>query len=332
MHICVHENGVSEWGEVTAMNSNTHYDRHRQKSLAFAKLLSYNEGKERRRIVLGLRKKKTLDELTISDDFMFGAVMSNPKRCKPLLEMILNVKIKKIEYPELQKTIDKKYGSKGIRLDVYVEDDENTVYNIEIQATKYKYLAKRMRYYQGLIDLNIIDKGEEYSSLKKSFVIFICTHDPFEEGRYVYTFENRCMEDPDIAFGDDTTKIILNTEGTVGDISDDLRATLRYIAGDGPQTEYTKGLDEEVVDVRGSEKWRREFMTLLMRDKENKKLGRYEMAVSVVRNEFGNLDDDRIMNMVKVSREEYDLILNCIADHPDWDDEDVADWLIKEYE
>ncbi len=59
---------------------------------------------------------------------------------------------------------------------------ENTVYNIEIQATKFKYLAKRMRYYQGLIDLNIIDKGEEYSSLKKSFVIFICTYDPFGGG------------------------------------------------------------------------------------------------------------------------------------------------------
>lgn len=65
-------------------------------------------------------EKKTLEELTISDDFMFGAVMSNPKRCKPLLEMILRVKIKKIEYPELQKTIDKQYGSKGVRLDVYM--------------------------------------------------------------------------------------------------------------------------------------------------------------------------------------------------------------------
>ena len=30
---------------------------------------------------------KTLDELTIVDNFMFGVVMRNPKRCKPLLEM-----------------------------------------------------------------------------------------------------------------------------------------------------------------------------------------------------------------------------------------------------
>ena len=75
---------------------------------------------------------KQLEELTIVDDFMFGAVMKNPKRCKPLLEYILGVKIKKIEYPELQKTIDKQYKSKSVRLDVYVEDDKHTVYNIEI--------------------------------------------------------------------------------------------------------------------------------------------------------------------------------------------------------
>ena len=282
---------------------------------------------------MGKRKKKTLEELTISDDFMFGAVMSNPKRCKPLLEMILNVKIKKIEYPELQKTIDKQYGSKGIRLDVYVEDDENTVYNIEIQATMFKYLAKRMRYYQGLIDLNIIDKGEDYSSLKKSFVIFICTYDPFGEGRYVYTFENRCLENPVLSFGDDATKIILNTEGTVGDISEDLRATLRYFAGDGPQTEYTKGLDEEVADVRESEKWRREFMTLLMRDKENKKLGRYEKMVEAIKNgTIRGLSVTDLSGILGVSEDLVNAVLDCSAAHSDWDNEDIADWLIQEYE
>ncbi|MBR1445120.1 MAG: Rpn family recombination-promoting nuclease/putative transposase, partial [Firmicutes bacterium] len=106
-------------------------------------------------------KKKSIEDLTIADDFMFGAVMSDPKLCKPLLEYILDIKIKQIEYPELQKIIDKRYESKGIRLDVYVEDDKNAVYNIEIQTTSNKNLPKRMRYYQGLIDLHTIDKGED---------------------------------------------------------------------------------------------------------------------------------------------------------------------------
>ena len=30
--------------------------------------------------------------------------------------------------------------------------------------------------------------------MKQSFVIFVCTFDPFHIGRHVYTFENRCVE------------------------------------------------------------------------------------------------------------------------------------------
>ena len=155
--------------------------------------------------------KKTIQELTITDDFMFGAVFSHKKYCKPLLELILKKRIKDIRYPDLQKTTDLRYPSKGIRLDVYVEDDEHTVYNIEIQTTDKKNVGKRTRYYQGIIDLNILKSGEDYNALKKSYVIFFCTYDPFGKDRYVYTFERRCLEDKTVTLGDNTTIIILNT-------------------------------------------------------------------------------------------------------------------------
>lgn len=68
-------------------------------------------------------KSKKFEDLTISDDFMFGIVMRDPKYCKPFLETILNIKISRIEYPEDQKTINLSLDAKSIRLDVYVEDD-----------------------------------------------------------------------------------------------------------------------------------------------------------------------------------------------------------------
>lgn len=138
---------------------------------------------------------KRFEELKLKDDFMFGVVMRNPKYCKPFLETILRIKISHIEYPKSQETIDIMADAKSVRLDVYVEDDKNTVYNIEMQTTLKDNLPKRMRYYQGMIDLNILEKGENYKNLKKSFVIFICTFDLFGLGRHVYTFENRCIED-----------------------------------------------------------------------------------------------------------------------------------------
>ena len=66
-------------------------------------------------------KSKKFEDLTISDDFMFGIVMRDPKYCKPFLETILNIKISRIEYPEDQKTINLSLDAKSIRLDVYVQ-------------------------------------------------------------------------------------------------------------------------------------------------------------------------------------------------------------------
>ena len=76
-----------------------------------------------------------------------------------------------MELPEAQKSIKITYDGKGVRLDVYVEDKENTVYDLEMQATDMKNLPKRSRYYQGMIDLNLISKGENYKKLKKRFEI-----------------------------------------------------------------------------------------------------------------------------------------------------------------
>jgi len=106
----------------------------------------------------------------------------------------------RIEYPEEQKSIDIAMDAKSVRLDVYVKDDKDTVYNIEMQTSPQSYLPKRSRYYQGMIDLNLIEKGELYDKLNTSYVIFICTFDPFNKGRHVYHFENRCIDDPALAW------------------------------------------------------------------------------------------------------------------------------------
>ena len=54
-------------------------------------------------------------------------------------------------------------------------------------------IGKRTRYYQSMIDIDSLLKGAVYSELKESYVIFICTSDPFESGLPVYTFERKPM-------------------------------------------------------------------------------------------------------------------------------------------
>ena len=224
----------------------------------------------------GMAMVKTYEELELKDDFMFSVIMRDPRYVKPFLETILRIKIAKIEYPEVQKNIDIAAGAKGIRLDVYVEDEKHTVFNLEMQTTTARNLPKRMRYYQGMIDLNILEKGDDYNHLKKSYVIFICTFDPFGLGRHIYTFENRCSEDIALTLNDGTVKIILNTKGTLDDVSPEMKRLLDYVDGKGVSDTFTRDLEEAVQSARQNEKWRLDYMTLQQEYRERFREGKIE--------------------------------------------------------
>ena len=119
-----------------------------------------------------------------------------------------------------------------------------------------------MRYYQGMINLNILEKGGDYNELKKSYVIFICTFDPYGQGRHLYSFEYLCDQDPSLTFGDETVKIILNTKGTLDDVSPEMKRLLEYIDGQAASDDLTRELEDAVQSVRRNEKWRLDYMTL----------------------------------------------------------------------
>ena len=210
------------------------------------------------------------EELNICSDFLFGKIMQDAELCKELLQRILpDLEIDHIEYPELQKAIRPDADAKSVRLDVYIRDDKNTVYDIEMQATDTGELPKRTRFYQSMLDLQLLDKGQTYRRLKPSYIIFICPFDIFGAGRHIYTFENRCKEEPGILLGDETTKIFLNADSSMDDISRELRAFLDYVAGKKPEDDFVKRLEEAIKEAKKNREWRHEYMTLLMRDQEN---------------------------------------------------------------
>ena len=100
--------------------------------------------------------------------------------------------------------------------------------------------------------------------MKQSFVIFVCTFDPFHIGRHVYTFENRCVEDPNLPLNDGTQKIILNTKGIFDDVRPELKRLLNFIDGRQPEDSFTQDLYKAVESAKRNEKWRHDYMTLQM--------------------------------------------------------------------
>lgn len=74
-------------------------------------------------------------------------------------------------------------------------------------------------------------------------MIFICNYDPFGKNRYIYTFENKCIEEPEITFGDETMKVVVNTKGSAGEISAELKEILVYLDEGKATGDYTKQLE-----------------------------------------------------------------------------------------
>ena len=249
---------------------------------------------------------KKYEELGITDAFIFAKVMSNKEICKPVLEQILNIKIRDIEYLDYEETIQIAPGSKSIRLDIYVEDDNNTVFNLEMQTTNYEELPKRSRYYQDIIDLKLIEKGQAYDILKTSYVIFICTFDFFEKNRSIYEFENICVDDSEIKFNDGTHKIFLNTKGNRDGISEELQMLLDYFDGREPESQLAKDIDRKVFEARNNKQWRREHMSYQMELDKQFRNGREEERRNINKLNKALLSEKKYEELEKsTSDEEY---------------------------
>ena len=291
------------------------------------------------------------EEIGLCNDFIFGKVMSDPELCKELLERILpGIEIDHIEYPELQKPIKEDVDARSVRLDVYVKDGKNTVYDIEMQKVNTRELPKRSRYYQGMMDLQLIDSGQPYKKLNQSYVIFICLEDVFGKNRHIYTFENICREDPEIKLRDGAIKIFLNAKSNLNDVSSELRAFLDYLGGKKSEDEYVQKLEKAVREAKRNRKWRHEYMTLLMRDQENQEIGEErgrregrlegrregqlegelrKLVSQIRKKQLRGYQKEQIADLLEEDIQTVEKIIRMISAHPEEDDQGICQLLME---
>ena len=264
---------------------------------------------------------KTIDweSLTFVNNYVFQEVLKNKELCKYLIERILHIQIKDIRYLIAERHINSaRISSKSIRLDVYVENQEGTVLDIEMQvtgdnstvyfdkdeATVIKGLPLRTRYYQSLISMDMLKQGMKYRELRKSYVIFICTFDPFGKGLPMYHFTYRCKEDNTLEMGDLTENIYLNARAADKAKDTALADFLCYVISGKAGSEFTQAIDAETKRVTNDEDWRERYVTwemdlkIIQEDAEKKgrlagnKEGRIDTAKALKKQ--GKLSDSEI--------------------------------------
>ena len=220
------------------------------------------------------------EDLTIQDDFMFKKVMQCKRICMRLISEIMQVEVRDITYLETEKTIEAYIEGRGIRLDVLVADEKGTHYNIEMQvrntigtSTGKALLPKRTRYYQGSIDTDMLQKGQNFDELPPLVLIFICAFDLFDQNRYLYEFKSRCAEDYELVLDNEVTVMFLNALGHRWNVSQLVKNFLQYVNDHVPKDDFTNEVEDEVVRLNHDKEVRREFMVLSTRLKDERMLG-----------------------------------------------------------
>lgn len=266
----------------------------------------------RSREMLLSEAEQKFKELRFTDDFVFCKILEqNPDFTKNILEIILGFKIKEIKVQQ-QKPMEITGKAKGIRVDIYAEDEDKDIYDLEMQTVIKRELPKRARYYQSVIDLDMIQRGSEYSDLRKSYVIFICLTDPFDQGQYIYTIKNSCMECTEMNYEDETYKIFINASGTKGEISDDMKAFIALLRGDHVNHPLIDKINRAVEKLRRDAHWRNEYMTEYLDRQDHIEEGKMEMARVVIANmnRLGMTPEE----MAEITNFSTDFILKILAE------------------
>ena len=207
---------------------------------------------------------KTYQELTFADDFMFCKILSSDSDlCKRLVELLLGVKVKEIKYKDTHHEISLSPQQKSVKLDVRLDDEDDTIFDLEMQRGHKRELPRRSRFYQGIVDVDYLKAGMSYGKLPDSYIIFICSDfDPFDRGRHKYEFREVCIDDPSIELGDGTSKVFINALSKENEMSDEMRAFLDYLCGHAPSSDLTRDIEARIAQARQNKVWEDSYMTL----------------------------------------------------------------------
>ena len=195
--------------------------------------------------------------MSLIDDFLMNEVIGNEEHGIEVIDYILQVVLgQKIEIDNVQVQRIQTAGDnekRGIRLDirtkislyqilifsdlpsdsVILPDNKATV-GIEVHNTKSETqsrekfdIRRRSRLYQSILDVNMLNTGDDFGDLDDVIIIVCTSFDVFGRDRYKYTFTNICHEESDLLLDDGAYRIFLNTKGKTGG-STELKELLNY--------------------------------------------------------------------------------------------------------
>ena len=204
------------------------------------------------------------EELTIANDRMFSMAMENNAICRELLRRIFpELAIDRVQRVTMQKQVNTPLDARTVRFDVYIRDDQQRTYIVEMQVANRQNLPYRLRYYLEQVDYSILGPGDNYEKLAgyPTYVIFFCDFDYYGQDRPEYRFEWRNIDQPDLAAGTGQQLVVFNAQAStfhdnIG-VAGFLKLMHNQIAAGDPLVEQ---VTQEMKRIKQDPERRRDYM------------------------------------------------------------------------
>ena len=137
--------------------------------------------------------ESVVKKLTIMDDVFMRNVLKKKSCTEYILQIIMGEKNLRVIDQVLQKDYKNLQGKSAI-LDCVAVNAEGKEINVEFQHEDQGASPKRARYHSGLLDMNTLESGQDFSKLPESYVIFITRGDVLGYGLPIYHVERKIEE------------------------------------------------------------------------------------------------------------------------------------------
>lgn len=200
--------------------------------------------------------------------------------------------------------------NRSVRLDVLATDSSGRKFNIEIQRADKGAGMQRARYNSSMMDANLLKKGEDFTTLPETYVIFITENDVIGKGKPLYQIE-RCILETGEKFEDGSHIVYVNgayrDESPIGRLMNDFSCT-------DPEDMYYSVLADRVRFFKESKEGIA-IMCRAMEDMRNEAVQENKIEVAKKMLADGFISPDKIAEYLGLSLEEVNKLKSNILLH-----------------
>ena len=158
------------------------------------------------------------------------------------------------------------------------------------------------------IDIDNLLKGASYTSLNESYIIFICTFDPFEKGLSHYTFKNLCLQNSEVDIKDGAIKEIFNAKAYATEQDVEISSFLKYIDSKEATDDFTDKINYIVEQAKTNEKFKGDYLAMNIREtdiyEEGIAQGAEQKAIEIAKQGLLlNISYEQLSQLTGLSRE-----------------------------